>query len=86
MDKHLLEILRCPITGQSLRLLPKDKLRKLNAAIAGRTVRYQDGTPAEQPLDEALITANGSTLYRIDDGIPVMLEDQAIPAEQLQDF
>lgn len=86
MDKYLLDILRCPITGQNLRPVPREKLQKLNQAVAAGRLRFQDGEPVERPLDEALITANGSKLYVVDDGIPVMLEEKAIPAEQLEDF
>lgn len=86
MDQHLLDILRCPVSGQPLALLGKDKLKQLNAAIAGGRVRQQDGEPVSAPLTEALRTANGSTLYPVRNGIPVMLEDQSISTAQLQDF
>ena len=42
-----------------------------------------DGNVLESPLSEALITNNGNMIYRIDDGIPIMLEDQGIAADQL---
>lgn len=86
MDKHLLDILRCPASGQPLALLGKDKLKQLNAAIAAGTVRQQDGETVAAPLTEVLRTANGATLYPVRDGIPVMLEDQSIATAQLQDF
>ncbi|MDH3378636.1 MAG: Trm112 family protein [Gammaproteobacteria bacterium] len=86
VDPKLLEILRCPVTKQTVRLLSKDKLTVLNAAIAGGDVSYIDGSKIEAPLDEALITDNGRTVYRVDDGIPVMLEDMGIGTEQLTDF
>ena len=35
MDKKLLDILACPVTHQPLALLGGDKLKALNAAIAG---------------------------------------------------
>jgi uncharacterized protein YbaR (Trm112 family) len=35
-------------------------------------------------LQEGLITEDGQTIYRIDDGIPVMLIDKGIPANQLE--
>ena len=37
----------------------------------------------EEPLEEALITEDGRTLYRVSDGIPVMLEEQGISAKQV---
>jgi uncharacterized protein YbaR (Trm112 family) len=42
-----------------------------------------DGSPVEAPLDEALITEDGRMLYRVSDGIPVMLEEQGISAKQV---
>lgn len=86
MDRHLLDILRCPITGQNLQPLPREKLGKLNAAIGDGALRYRDGETVERALDAALITANGTTVYAIRDDIPVMLEDKAIPVEQLRDL
>ena len=82
----LLEILVCPITKVSVRVLGRQKLAVLNRAIAGGGVRHMGGTVVESPLDEALVTTDGRTVYRIDDGIPVMLEDLAIPTEQLVDW
>ncbi len=86
VDPKLLEILRCPVTKQIVRLLSKDKLTTLNAAIAAGDISYVDGSKIDTPLDEALITENGRTVYRVDDGIPVMLEDMGIGTEQLIGF
>jgi uncharacterized protein YbaR (Trm112 family) len=86
VDPKLLQILRCPITKQTVRLLPKDKLKALNAAIESGDITYVDGSKIDEPLGEALITDNGRTVYRVDDGIPVMLEDMSIGTEQLTDF
>ena len=86
VDKKLLEILCCPVTKIPVKLLPKDKLTSLNERIARGEVRYADGDSVENPLDEALITENGTTIYRVDSSIPVMLEEQGIPTHQLQNF
>ena len=86
VDPKLLEILVCPITKVSVQVLGKQKLAVLNRAIAGGDVRHLGGTTVDVPLDEALVTIDGRTVYRIDDGIPVMLEDLAIPTEQLADW
>lgn len=82
MDKRLLSILRCPVTHKGLSVLTKDKLEKVNAAIAAGKVSTLDGVQLENPLDEALITDDGKRLYPVDDGIPVLLEGEAIQAEQ----
>ena len=86
VDPKLLEILVCPITKVSVRMLGKQKLAALNRAIADGGVKHMDGAVVDAPLDEALVTSDGRTVYRVDDGIPVMLEDLAIPTEQLADW
>ena len=69
-----------------MQVLGKQKLAVLNRAAAEGGVKHLDGTVVDTPLDEALVTTDGRTVYRIDDGIPVMLEDLAIPTEQLADW
>ena len=86
IDRKLLEILVCPITKVSVQVLGKRKLAALNREIAKGDVRHLDGEVVEAALDEALVTIDGRTVYRVDDGIPVMLEDLAIPTEQLADW
>ena len=86
VDPKLLEILVCPITKVSVRMLAKQKLAALNQAIAEGGVKHLGGTVVDAPLGEALVTSDGRTVYRVDDGIPVMLEDLAIPTEQLADW
>lgn len=86
VDPKLLEILVCPITKVSVRMLGKQKLAALNRAIREGGVKHMDGAVVDVPLDEALVTTDGRTVYRVDDGIPIMLEDFAIPAEQLADW
>lgn len=86
VDRKLLEILVCPVTKVPLNLLSKDKLKQLNDQIEKQQVSYIDGSIVDTPLEEALITESGTTIYRVDSGIPIMLEDQGIPTEQLSDF
>lgn len=86
MDKKLLDILCCPASKQSLQLLPKAGLAALNAAIAGGSVNQLDGQPVKHALNEALITQDRKLIYRIDDGIPVLLAEEAIKTSQVADF
>lgn len=83
MDKKLLDILCCPASRQALLPLPSSALTALNAGIASGMITQQDGRiVTTAPLREALITADGKWIYRIDDGIPVLLVDEAIAASQ----
>ena len=83
IDKELLEILCCPETYKELKMLPAEKIAQLNAQIAASKVKYADGALVEEPLQEGLITIDDTIIYRIDDDIPVMLVEKAIPTEQL---
>ncbi|MFC1665947.1 Trm112 family protein [Pseudomonadota bacterium] len=86
IDRKLLEILRCPVTKLPVNMLSKERIRKLNQLIAEGNVSYVDGSVVDKPLEEALVTENDRTIYRIDDSIPIMLEDQGIPTEQFKEF
>jgi len=86
IDPKLLQILRCPVTKQSLSILERSRLERVNDQIRAGKVHHLDGSAVDQPLDEALITANEATLYRVDADIPIMLEDQGIATAQLEDF
>ncbi|MBT6274891.1 MAG: Trm112 family protein [Chromatiales bacterium] len=83
VDGKLLEILCCPVTKIPVKMLGKDKLAELNRLVEAGSVRYADGSTVDKKLGEGLVTENGTTVYRVDDGIPVMLEEQAIPTAPL---
>ena len=83
IDRKLLEILVCPATKVPVKLLPRDKLAVLNRSIEAGDIQRQDGSAVSEALEAALITEDGRTLYPIEDGIPVMLEDQSIIARQV---
>ncbi|NKC16022.1 MAG: Trm112 family protein [Gammaproteobacteria bacterium] len=86
VDGKLLEILCCPITKIPVKMLSGDKLAVLNRLVEQGEARYADGSAVTEPLGEALITENGTTVYRVEEGIPVMLEEQGIPTAPLDGF
>jgi uncharacterized protein YbaR (Trm112 family) len=83
MDKRLLTILRCPVSHKGLAVLKKDELARINSAIAAGELVNHEGAAIAKPLTEALITDDGKRIYPVDDGIPVLLEDESISMEQL---
>ena len=86
MERKLLDLLVCPTTRQPLAMLEARGLQALNAAIAAGGVARGDGLAQSEPLREALITRDRRTVYRIDDGIPVLLDEEAIGTAQVADF
>jgi len=86
MDRKLLDLLVCPATRQPLALLDKAGLAALNAAIAAGEVKRADDALQSGPLREALVTHDHRLVYRVDDGIPVLLVEEGIPTSQVSDF
>lgn len=86
MDRKLLDLLVCPATRQPLALLGAPGLAALNAAVAAGTLQRVDGSPQAEPLREALVTRDRRLVYRIDDGIPVLLAEEGIATGQVSDF
>jgi uncharacterized protein YbaR (Trm112 family) len=84
ISNELLNILCCPVTKKPVRMLAVDQITKLNAAIASGKVKDVDGNIVKDKVAEALITDDNKTIYRIDEGIPVMLAGMGIPADSLQ--
>ncbi|MHC4942169.1 MAG: Trm112 family protein [Planctomycetota bacterium] len=82
LDDRLIEILCCPVTRKGLKRLEPDRLKKFNERIDAGGIRYKGGDAVEEPLDEALITEDGQIIYAVRAGIPILLEDKSIPADQ----
>ncbi len=86
MDKRLLDILCCPVSKTPVRPLTRHELEALNGAIAAGQVDTVAGVAVRERLTEALITTDRKLIYRVEDGIPVMLPDEGIGCLQLADF
>jgi uncharacterized protein YbaR (Trm112 family) len=86
MDRKLLDLLVCPTSRLPLSILGAGGLKALNGAIAAGQVVRADGSHQTEALREALVTRDRKTVYRIDDGIPVLLAEEAIDTSQIEGF
>ncbi len=86
IDRRLLDILCDPVTKSPVRYLSMGELEAFNRAVAEGALRTQGGSPLTAPATAALITRDGRSIYRIEDDIPVMLADEAIPTAQIAHF
>ena len=84
MDRKLLDLLVCPATRQPLAPLDAQGLDALNRAVAAGMIRRNDDCPQTEALTEALITRDRKTVYRLDDGIPVLLAEEGIDFTQVE--
>jgi uncharacterized protein len=86
MDKRLLDILCDPVSKTPIRPLNGSELNALNKAIDGGQVQTVSGAAVQNRLAEGLITTDRKVVYRVEDGIPVMLPEEGIGTTQLTDF
>ena len=86
LDPRFLEILCCPVSKRPLLALGKARLAALNQAIAAGGVVTVNGEVLAHALSAGLISDDGKVIYRIEDGIPVLLPEEGIGTTQLQDF
>ena len=78
MNPNLLNIICCPVTREKLSIATSKQLDFINAEIANSNLRKLDGSIAEKTQSKALINAAKTLLYPIEEGIPILLESEAI--------
>ena len=79
ISKELLEILVCPETKEPVQVADQSTINDLNARIERGEVTNRGGKTVEKKLDGGLVREDGAYLYPIEEDIPIMLIDEAIP-------
>lgn len=79
IDPDFLRMLVCPGSRQPLREATAAEIASINRAIAAGGVANRGGSPVVNPVQAGLVPADGSVLYPIVDGIPILLTGEAVP-------
>ena len=73
------EILACPETKEPVQLAEAELITELNSRIERGELKNRAGRTLENAIDGGLVREDGAYLYPIEDAIPIMLIDEAIP-------
>ena len=79
ISEELLSLLRCPRTKQALAMASAEQLALVEAARAAGKLRDHAGRAVLESVSAGLVREDGTLLYPIRNGIPVLLLDEALP-------
>ncbi len=74
-----IDLLRCPITAQTVKVAPETLVRSLCERQCAGALRTRGGEIAEA-FEGGLLTADDAWFFPIRSGIPVMIASEAIAA------
>ncbi len=83
LDSELLNILRCPVTGQRVKQADETLVARVNQRIAEKQLRDASGGLVEEPVQGLLVTADDTTAHAIRLGIPTLIPGESIDLAQL---
>ena len=72
-----IELLRCPISAQTMKAAPENVVRTLQERQRAGALRTRGGEIAE-PFEDGLLTVDGAWFFPIRSGIPVLLPSEAV--------
>ncbi len=79
VDKELLDILVCPEDKTPVHPADGQTLAAVNERIRQGSARNRVNQPVTTEITEGLVRADGKYLYVVENDVPVMLIDEAIP-------
>ena len=81
IDQELLDILACPENKTPVHLADQALIDEINRRIEKGEIKNRGGKGVEKKIDGGLVREDGAYLYPIEEDIPIMLIDEAIPLE-----
>ena len=86
IDQKLLDLLSCPVSKAPRTPLSAKQLDALNAALSQGKVQNVDGQTLSGTVQAGLISTDGKVIYRMEDGIAVLLPEEGIGTTQFENF
>jgi uncharacterized protein YbaR (Trm112 family) len=83
VDAELLSILVCPETKEPVELVEGERITALNALREKGELNNRAGKSVQEAFEAGLLREDGKYLYPIQQDIPIMLIDEAIPMDVL---
>ena len=81
IDPEFLALLVCPSSRTPLRVATAAEVEGVNAAVRAGTAKNRSGKVVEKPIESGLVPSDGTVIYPVQDGIPILLTTEAIPLE-----
>jgi uncharacterized protein YbaR (Trm112 family) len=78
ISQELLDLLVCPANHTPLALASQELVASINRSISAGEAKNKGGQILAKPIDGGLVRQDGTILYPIVDGIPILLIDEAI--------
>lgn len=79
LDPELLSILACPATHQPLREADATEVERVNGRISSGSLKTVGGEAVSEAIEGGLVREDGTILYPIRQGIPVLLIEEGLP-------
>ena len=78
VSQKLLDILVCPETKQSLKLVDEESIRNLNQKIKAGALKNRAGKDVQEEIDGALLREDQKVMYLVREDIPIMLIEEGV--------
>ncbi len=82
MDVALIEILRCPESGQGVAIASTELVQRLESLRLNGTLLDVSNAPLKEAIRGGLVRQDGTRFFPIREGIPVMLREESIEIPQ----
>ncbi len=83
IEQDLLDILACPENKTPVRLADQTLVDEINDRIEKGEIKNRGQQRVQKKIDGGLVRQDGAYLYPVEDDIPIMLIDEAIPLKDI---